>query len=61
MELGRLIEMCLNEAYNTVSTGKNLYYNFHIQDSLKQDALLELLLTSLSIMQLRRSTKTSVE
>jgi hypothetical protein len=44
MRLVRLTEMCLNETYSKVRTGKYLSDNFHIQNGLKQgDALSPLL------------------
>jgi hypothetical protein len=39
-----LIKMCLNETYSKVRIGKDLFYNFLIQNSIKQgDALSPLL------------------
>jgi hypothetical protein len=44
MKLVRLIEMCLNETYSKIHTGKHLSNSFPIQNSLKQgDALSPLL------------------
>jgi hypothetical protein len=44
MKLVRLINVCINETYSKVCTGKNLSDTFLIQNSLKQgDAVLQLL------------------
>jgi hypothetical protein len=44
MTLVRLIEICLNETYSKVRTGKHFSFNFHIQNGVKQvDALSPLL------------------
>jgi hypothetical protein len=40
----RLINMCLNETYSRVHSGKHLSDNFPIQNGLKQDASVPLLL-----------------
>jgi hypothetical protein len=42
-KLVRLIKMCLNETCNRVCVGKLLYYEFPIQNGLKQDVLSPLL------------------
>jgi hypothetical protein len=42
MKLVRLIKMCLNETYNTVSTCIHLLGNFPNKNGIKQDVVLPL-------------------
>jgi hypothetical protein len=44
-----LIKMCLNETYSRVSTGKNLYDKFTVQNGLKQGDALSPLLFNFSL------------
>jgi hypothetical protein len=44
MKLVRLIKMCLNETHSKVCIGKHWSDNFPIQNGLKQDVLLPLIL-----------------
>jgi len=39
----RLIKMCLNENYTTVTVGKLMYDMLHVKSGMKQDALSPLL------------------
>jgi hypothetical protein len=50
-----LIKMCLNETYNTVCVGKNLYDKFPVQNGLKQGGtLLPLLFIFALVCAIRR-------
>jgi hypothetical protein len=49
MKLVRLIQMCLNETYSSVRTGKQLFDSFPIQSGLKQGDALSILLFNFAL------------